>query len=169
MSSSHPFAASLQLLFSAHHRWLTGRLLRQADDRYDAEDVCAETFFQLVAGRTDPRGIVHPRAFLLQIGQRVLYRRYRQRLLERAMLESLASAPEALAPSPEEQALLVEAIVQLDQALYGLPGAAREAFLYNQIDGLGYEEIAQRLQVSTRTVARYMKQALQCCLRNGFF
>ena len=45
----------------------------------------------------------------------------------------------------------------------------REAFLLSQLDGLSYDEIAVQLQMSSRTVARYMKQALSCCWRNGFF
>lgn len=39
----------------------------------------------------------------------------------------------------------------------------KTAFLYSQIDGLGYTEIAQLLGVSERTVRRYMKQALSHC------
>ena len=40
----------------------------------------------------------------------------------------------------------------------------RRAFLWSQLDGLGYREIAERLQVSERTVKRYMAQAYEHCL-----
>ncbi|VFR31559.1 FIG006045: Sigma factor, ECF subfamily [plant metagenome] len=164
--TAHPL---LHTLFSEHHRWLTARLLRHVQDRHDAEDLCAETFFQLLFHRTDLSAIEHPRGFLMRIGQRLVYRRYRERELERVCMEALAQGAPETAPSPEELALLVEAVAQLDAALYGLPAAARAAFFYSQVDGLGYDEIARRLDVTPRTVARYMKQALQCCLRNGLF
>lgn len=166
---AHPFALPLHALFRDHHRWLTSRLLRQADDRPDAEDVCSEAFVQVVAARTDPTLIRHPRAFLLKIGQRVLYRRWRERELEARIIEALALAAPEAAPSSEELMVLAQSLIQLDEALFGLPGPVREAFLYSQLDGLGYEEIGRRLGISTRTVARHVKQALHCCWTHGYF
>ena len=45
-----------------------------------------------------------------------------------------------------------------------LPRPVRRAFLWSQLEGLGYREIAERLQVSERTVKRYMAQAYEHCL-----
>ena len=41
---------------------------------------------------------------------------------------------------------------------------ARQAFLLSQLEGLGYAEIALQLQVSERTIKRYMAQGFECCL-----
>ncbi|ROR21375.1 RNA polymerase sigma-70 factor (ECF subfamily) [Comamonas sp. BIGb0124] len=159
----------LHELFVSQHRWLTSRLLRHADDLHDAQDISSETFEQVVAGRMDPGLIEHPRAFLIKIGQRVVYRRRRERELQARLLEAVALLAEDTAPSAEELASVTQAVVRLDEALYGLPASVREAFLLSQLDGLSYDEIAVQLQISSRTVARYMKQALSCCWRNGFF
>jgi len=48
--------------------------------------------------------------------------------------------------------------------LDGLPLAVRRAFLWSQLEGLGYRDIATRLQVSERTVKRDMAQAYEHCL-----
>ena len=45
-----------------------------------------------------------------------------------------------------------------------MPAAVRRAFLWSQLEGLGYREIAERLKVSERTVKRYMAQAYEHCL-----
>lgn len=164
--SSHPL---LHDLFSQHHGWLTRYLTRHAQDHGEAEDLSSDTFCELIFRRTDLSLIQHPRAFLARIGQRLVYRRYRERELERACLDMLAQTPAEFAPSPEELTMLVESIARLDAALHGLPRAARMAFFYNQVDGLGYDAISARLDVSVRTVARYMKQALVCCQTNGLF
>ncbi len=46
----------------------------------------------------------------------------------------------------------------------GLQAQVRRAFLLSQLDGLGYRDIAERLEVSERTVKRYMAQAYEHCL-----
>ncbi|MNW17309.1 putative RNA polymerase sigma factor FecI [compost metagenome] len=71
--------------------------------------------------------------------------------------------PEVLAPSPEEQLQLIEALVAIDKALDGLPMVVKATFLYSQLDGMSYVAIARKLDLSERTVSRYMKQALRQC------
>ena len=48
--------------------------------------------------------------------------------------------------------------------LNGLPPKVREAFLLSQLDGLTYAQVAQRLDVTVRTVKRYMAQAFEQCI-----
>ncbi|MRT32423.1 sigma-70 family RNA polymerase sigma factor, partial [Xylella fastidiosa subsp. multiplex] len=77
--------------------------------------------------------------------------------LEQAYLEQLAAMPEPLAPSPEDRLLVIEALHRIDAMLDALPARTRTVFLLSQLEGLGYEEIAQRLEVSVRTVKRDMR------------
>ncbi len=60
--------------------------------------------------------------------------------------------------------MLLETLQALDELLDGMPAVVRRAFLWSQLEGLGYREIAERLQVSERTVKRYMAQAYEHCL-----
>jgi RNA polymerase sigma-70 factor (ECF subfamily) len=133
----------------------------------DAEDTAAETFFQVLASRIDLETITHPRAYLSTIAQRLIFKIYRRQHLEAAYLERLAALPAATMPSPEETFLLMEALISLEQALSGLPNPVKKAFLLSQLDGFDYTEIARRLEVSERTVGRYMTQALRHCLLTG--
>ena len=68
-----------------------------------------------------------------------------------------------MAPSPEDQLQLIQALVAIDRALDGLPLIVKATFLYSQLDGMSYVAIARKLQLSERTVSRYMKQALRQC------
>lgn len=155
---------ALQVLYSTHHSWLLGMLSRRMRNRSDAQDLTSETFLQVVDSDLDP-GLLHePKAFLTTVAKRVLFHFQRRQRLERDYLERMALLPMALAPSAEERVLLVEAIVQIDRVLHGLPLPVRSAFLYSQLDGLSQDEIAARLGVSVRTVARYLTQALRHCM-----
>lgn len=94
---------------------------------------------------------------------RVLANHWRREQLERAYLETLRHLPQALAPSPEERALLLEALCEIDALLDGLPVPAKRAFLFSQLDGLTQAQIAERLGVTERTVRRYLTQAAETC------
>ena len=160
-----PSTRKLGFFFSDHHRWLLQHIQRRLRNHADAEDTAADTFCQMLVARVDPDSIEQPRAFLATIARRQIFDRHRRRKLELAYLERLSALPELLAPSPEEQLQLIEALVAIDRALDGLPLVVKATFLYSQLDGLTYVEIARRLDLSERTVSRYMKQALrQCCL-----
>lgn len=174
MSKSTGMSSTRKLgfFFSDHHRWLLQHIQRRlrshAGNRADAEDTAAETFCQMLAAKVDPDSIQQPRAYLSTIARRLMLDRHRRRQLENAYLERLSLLPERVAPSPEEQHLLIEALLTIDRVLDGLPMIVKSVFLYSQLDGLSYVDIAGKLNLSERTVSRYMKQALcQCYLADA--
>lgn len=158
--SSNP----IETLYIEHQSWLLTRLQRRLSSRADAEDVTSETFTQVLAGN-NLSGIEEPRAFLTTIAKRILFHMWRRQDLEKSYLQSLMLQPEALDLSPEDKAMLIQAIEQIDRALDNLPVAAKAAFLYSRLDRLTYPEIAEKLEVSLATVERHMKRALLQCLQ----
>ena len=85
--------------------------------------------------RATSRSAPTPRAFLTTVAQRVLSNHWRREQIERAYLDALALRPEAHAPSPEERAVVLETLLEIDRLLDGLPLAAKRAFLLAQLDG----------------------------------
>ena len=58
---------------------------------------------------------------------------------------------------------MLEALSAIDAMLDGMKPAIRQAFILSQLEGLTYAQIAQRLQVTVRTVNNYMLKALEHC------
>ncbi|WP_229207661.1 MULTISPECIES: sigma-70 family RNA polymerase sigma factor [unclassified Duganella] len=157
---SHHDAGSL---YSSHHGWLHNWLWRKLGCRDGAADIAHDTFVRVLdAGTLD--ALREPRAYLSTIANGLLVNHWRRLTLERAYLDALAQQEESLASSPEERALVIEALVQVDAMLDKLSPKAREAFLLSQFDGLTYSAIAAQLQVSERMVKKYMAQAMLQCL-----
>ena len=146
-------------LYQDHHDWLQGWLRRKLGDVHQAADLAQDTFVRVIVGQ-QAHAIQEPRAYLTTLAQRVLYNFWRRRELEQAWLDALATLPEEAAPSPEDYALVREAIEALDQWLDGLAPKVRQVFLLRRLDGLKHAEIAETMGLSVATVERYMKQAL---------
>jgi RNA polymerase sigma-70 factor (ECF subfamily) len=65
------------------------------------------------------------------------------------------------------QAEVIEALLQVDAMLRGLPAKAMSAFIMVQIEGHTYLEAAAALGVSDRMVRKYMAQAMLHCVIHG--
>ncbi|HJR30592.1 MAG TPA: sigma-70 family RNA polymerase sigma factor [Pseudomonas sp.] len=151
-------------LYRDHRGWLEGWLRRRMGDACDAADLSQDTFLRILASSQRIADLQEPRAYLLTVGKRLLSNFYQRRSLEQAYLTALAALPEDCVPSPEQRWLLLETLQALDELLDGLPVAVRRAFLWSQLEGLNYQQIAERLRVSERTIKRYMAQAYEHCL-----
>ena len=157
------FHADVDLIFRQNHAWLRSRLMRHVSSHSDADDVASETFLQLTQ-YGEPSQIREPRAFLSTLAKRILIKLWQRQDLEKAYADTLRHMPEAVALSPEEHAMLVEAICQIDRALAALPLPVKTAFLLSRLDGLSYPQIATHMGISLATVERHMKRALLQCV-----
>lgn len=153
---------ALHKLYSDHNGWLRNWLQRKLGCPQSAADLAQDTFLKVLLGREAHR-ILEPRAFLTTIAKRVLANHYRRQQLERAYLEALAMLSPTLVTSPEERALVFEALDEIDRMLDGLAAPVRQAFLMSQLDGMKQAEIAQALGISQTTVKRYLVQAGLAC------
>ncbi|AZE83794.1 RNA polymerase ECF-type sigma factor [Pseudomonas orientalis] len=161
---THAPEPTVSSLYRDHHSWLESWLRRRLGNAWDAADLSQDTFLRVLASAQPIGQMQEPRAYLVTVGKRLLVNFHQRRSLEQAYLNALASLPQACVPSPEQRWLLLETLHALDDLLDGLPVPVRRAFLWSQLEGLGYREIAARLDVCERTVKRYMAQAYEHCL-----
>ncbi len=144
---------AVHLLYRAHHGWLHGWLRGKLGNSCDAADLAQDTFLRVLRHRHELDALREPRAYLTTIAKRLVLNHYRRRSLEQAYLDALAAMPEATAPSPEQRLLMA-----------GLARPARQAFLMAQLEGLSHIEIAARLNVSVRSVHRYIAKGYEQCI-----
>jgi len=150
-------------LYAQHHGWLRGWLLRRLGHAGDAADFAQDTYLRVIESRTALAEIREPRAFLTTVAKRVVANHLRHREIERAYLETLAHMPQSLTPSPEDRAIVLETLQEIDTLLDGLPPKVRTAFLWAQLDGMPYAEIAERMGVSLSSVKQNMARAIRHC------
>ena len=157
---------SVESLYREHSSWLTGWLrvrLGHCSDR--AADFAQDTFVRILQTRPAVADIAQPKSYLATIARGLMIDHFRRNDIEQAYLAELALVPEALQPSPEERAMLLETLWTIDRMLTALGPKVRQAFLLAQIDGLDYETIAAELDVSVSSVKKYMRKAVTECLK----
>jgi RNA polymerase sigma factor (sigma-70 family) len=142
-------------------KYLRGLLVR----REDAEDVAQETYERLVRAGLLEQSEIHVRAFMFRAATNLAYDRFRQRRSRGPHGDAeLAELPDE-APPAERIVAMEQAVALVERALLALPARCRQVFLLRTSHEWSYEEIAQRLGVSKRTVEREMQMALEACQR----
>lgn len=154
----------LETLYCDHHGWLHGWLRRKLGNAHDAADLAQDTFIRLLASRRFHSLNDEPRALLTHIAKGLMVDHWRRQDVEAACLEALAALPAAHAPSPETRALVIEALLQIEAMLAGLPARSRQVFLMAQLDGMTLKQISAQTGLSVMTVRRHIHKALMACL-----
>ncbi len=147
-------------LYIEHHRWLQQWLRKKLGCDELTKDVIQATFVRLLGKRESVADIVEPKAFLSTIANGLVKDHWRRHAIEQAYLSSLQEMPKYYHPSEEQTSIAIELILRIDELLRALPDAVRKTFIWSQLEGLTYRDIAARLSVSERTVKKYMAEAM---------
>ena len=151
-------------LYSTHSSWLRSWLRKRLGCSSDAADLAQDTFVRVIKARR-ALDIREPRQYLSTVAKGLVIDLFRRRALEHSYLEALAALPEAVYPSQEDQAIVLETLIEIDRMLDSLGDKVRQTFILSQFEGLSYTKIAEQLGISLRTVNNHMAKAMEhCCL-----
>lgn len=160
----HPPDHPIDKVYRTHHSWLSGWLKKRLNCSEEAADIAQDTFVKLLLKPRTFADLGHARALLVTIAKGLCVDQWRRKRIEQewrlAMQQTLAQEDEL---GQDEQAIL-DTLIVLDQCLSQLPKAVVRAFIGAHLQGFTYLELAEQLNVSERTIKRYVAQALvQCC------
>ena len=133
----------------------------------DVEDVVQEVYYRLL--RMDalpaklPPGRRSTRSFLLTVANRLIIDRERRHTIRHKHAEHLRllqDSDEARSPSPESIALAMDDLHAVSSAMDELKPRWRQAFVLNRFNHMSYHDVAKTMNVSTKTVEKYIGKAL---------
>ncbi|USA54463.1 sigma-70 family RNA polymerase sigma factor [Acinetobacter sp. C32I] len=153
----------INTLYRHHHSWLYQWLKRRLNHSEDAADLAHDTFIRILK-RKDQLYFDQPRALLTTVAKGLLINWYQRKSIEKAYLEALASRAEYDEITPEQKISAIESLCLINQLLNQLPERQQQVFIWSQLEGLTQQEIATRLNISTRTVMRDLVAVLAQCL-----
>jgi RNA polymerase sigma-70 factor (ECF subfamily) len=153
----------LNTLYSEHHQWLYRWLSKRLQCMNDAADLSHDTYLRIISTGRAPNTANECRPFLMQIAKGLAIDLHRRRALERSYLDALTHIEPCYAPSTESAELILELLVKIDSALDDLPDKVKESFLLSRFEGLTYNAIAKRMNISVSSVRKYMFKASVAC------
>lgn len=144
------------------NEWLSlaGEFYRVAfyilEDEAEAEDAVQELFLKLWSGRDALDGIRNPKGY----GIRVLRNLCLDRIRRSRKMETPAVLPEPEWPGCQDEAVdEKERLAKVLDAIKSLPDRQREVLTLRTLDGLSYEEIAERTGMNQLTLRVLLSQA----------
>ncbi len=157
-------------LYNHHHGWLHGWMRKRVGCHEAAADLAHDTFLRLLTKPPQPHSFSGARRYLRTVADGLCIDMWRRKSVEKAWLETLAARPEGVGLSPEDHAVVIETLCEIDEMLSRLPDNVATAFILSQVEGLTYKQIAVQLGVSDRMVKKYMARAmLECVLIEARF
>lgn len=151
----------IEKLYEAEHGRLRSLVRRIVGNSSTAEDVVQQAFVNMLAALH--RHETAPGPAYARTAARNLALNHLRDLKRKAAVEVAGSDVDEIAdlqPTPETIALYRSELRRLLEAIAALPARRREAFVLNRIEGLSYDEIAERMQISRNTVISSIVNAM---------
>ena len=159
-----------------------GRLLafirRWIEDAAEAEDILQESLYELVLAHRMMQPVEQAGAWLVRVARNRIIDRFRRRDARGDTVSitqedvapegSLADLLPAADSGPEAAAMRAILLAEIEAALAELPPEQRTVFVAQELEGIGFRELAQRTGVSINTLLarkRYAVRFLRARLR----
>lgn len=153
-------SGALGLLYMRHSSRVRQFAMKLLHDEDDANDVAHDVFMALWLQRKELAEVASPKSFLLRMTQNAVFSLLRHRRIVEQYLATSAVAAEPATADVEERVAASDLLERVKLAIDAMPERRRTIFAMNRFDHLTYEEIAQRLAISRKTVEYHMSQAI---------
>ncbi len=147
-------------IFTAYYNDLVMFATRFTHDLNDAEEIVQNTFLRLWEEHESLNINISLKSYLLKIVQNKCIDWYRHNKIIRIHTNYMTKTVPQFTYDPDRYILYSELQEQIEAALEKMPNEISEVFLMNRNKGLKYQEIADILDVSVRTVEVRIGKAL---------
>ncbi|MGY2374022.1 sigma-70 family RNA polymerase sigma factor [Pseudomonas sp. SDO524_S393] len=145
--------------FFEHYEELIGTWTRRLRNRQQAEDLAHDTFVRVLESKSAQ--VEQPRAYLHQTARNIAVDAYRREDRREALTLEAFDQSSPNNGDPEHFMHAIQLADSIEQALTELPINCRRIFIWQKIEGLTQQEIAERLGLSKNMVEKYMIRTLR--------
>lgn len=145
--------------FFEHYEELIGTWTRRLRNRQQAEDLAHDTFVRVLESSASE--VAQPRAYLHQTARNIAVDAYRREDRREALTLQAVDQSAPHSGDPEHYMHAIQLADSIERALAELPLNCRKIFIWQKIEGLTQQEIAERLGLSKNMVEKYMIRTLR--------
>ncbi len=152
-------AALIGSLFHEHNETLVRFLSSRLQSRQEAMEIAQEAYVRLLK-LDQPGAVSYMRAFLFKTATNLASDRLRARHRELHAVRARLFDQFTEALTPERQVAGTQEVGLLNRLIQELPPKCRQIFLLQRFQGLRFDEIAMRMEISERMVRKHVVRAL---------
>ncbi len=149
-----------EILFKEHYSALCAYAYGFVADYSQSEDIVQEVFAKLWAGKRKIDMDTSPKAYLYKAVGNVALNHIKHKKVEKKYEKENIAYGDYTEKGLDELLINKELSIKIQSAIERLPEGRRNVFLMSRMDGLKYKEIAEKLNVSVKTVENQMGKAL---------
>ena len=150
---------SFKIFFKETYPALFGYVNSYARNRVLAEDITQQAYIKFWENRKKIDLNNSPKSYLYTIAYNGFLDSKRKEQKERNYMDQLHRA--AIEEEASEKERLERKLERLQKVIDSLPEKCRKILLMNKMEGLKYKEIAEKLDISVKTVESQMRIAFQ--------
>ncbi len=155
-----------ELLFRLYHKILCSHAVRFVYSREIAEDLVSEIFCKFWKTRAFETITSSYRFYLFRSVRNEAYNYLRLEFRKMETLDAVESKKSSRSQQPDSIAQYEEILNSIEMIVETLPNQCRKVFLMNRFEGKRYQEIADELEISVKTVEIHIGKAL-AAMRKG--
>jgi RNA polymerase sigma-70 factor (ECF subfamily) len=153
---------AFEKLFKSHYSGLCGYALKLIRDAATAEEIVQDTFVKIWEKREALNITTSFESYIF----RALHNNCMNVIRENARRQAMEKEVKLMAEyfdEPEDDKQLRQSMLEqrIINAIHGLPEQCRQVFELSKIEHLKYKEIAQKMNISVKTVENHMGRALK--------
>ena len=157
--------AAFRAIYEQLHRPIYRMLLSLVKDRSKTEELLQETFVSLWVNRTNLNDEQPLFPLIYLTAKRHAIDFFRKKLTETRAIDQVKIAADTRTNHTEEAVLFGDLNQFAQETIQALPVQQQKVFILSRDEGLSYDEIAERLQISPNTVRNHMVCALKALNR----
>jgi len=129
--------------------------------REEAENIVQEVFLALWVNRSQISNDASVKYYIFTIAYNTAISALRKKARDEKFLEQLKDLQELTSEPEDMQTEYTDLKGKLSEIINELPARQREIFILHKVDGLKYQEIASKLNISVNTIENHMSRALK--------
>ncbi|MFB9296406.1 RNA polymerase sigma-70 factor [Persicitalea jodogahamensis] len=152
----------LELLFRRYHAPLCSHAVRFVYSKQIAEDLVGEVFFQFYKSEAYSKISTSYLSYLFRSVRNEAYTYLRRELARTSPLSADSENQQATqAVSPDAEIHYNQLYLKVNEAIAQLPAQCQRVFLLSRFEDKKYQEIADELHISPKTVEAHISKALR--------
>jgi RNA polymerase sigma-70 factor (ECF subfamily) len=148
-------------LYFKYEKRLYSFSLKYLKNKENAESLVQDIFTKIWEIRKTLNSEQSFSSFLFTIAKNSIFNKHRKKLNEEAYKEHLRAHLDEIHDKTENDIILADMKQRIDKYIIKLPKKRQEIYLLSREEGLSYKEIAQKLNISEKTIENHIRLVLK--------